>query len=175
MPRLEKVLNRSCSLWWIFRFPLLFQIFRRLKQIKPHELDEKLVAIAGDVKQPLLGITNESKKLLENVSIVFHCAATVRFDEPINQALKLNVGGTLETLKFAETLKQLKVFMHVSTFFSNPYLEYIEPKMYPAPMDWKFCLDLLDRDDISEEQLNIITRKWVAIAENFIFFIVEDK
>lgn len=117
------------------------------------------MAIVGDAMEPLLGITTESRKLLENVSIVFHCAATIRFDEPLHQALKLNVGGTLEALKIAESLKQLKVFMHVSTFFSNPYLGYVEPKVYSSPMDWKFCLNLLKRNDISEEQLNIITRK----------------
>ncbi|XP_065364811.1 fatty acyl-CoA reductase wat-like [Calliphora vicina] len=137
-------------------------VFRKLKIEKPHELDNKLTAIAGDAKLPMLGITAESAKLLKNVSIIYHCAATVRFDEPIRGALKLNVGGTLEALKFAETLKKLEIFMHVSTFFSNPYLTHVEPKFYEAPMDWKFCLGLLDRDDVGEEELDIITRKLIV-------------
>ncbi|TMW44168.1 hypothetical protein DOY81_010750, partial [Sarcophaga bullata] len=143
-------LLRSCN---VRRIYLLLRPKRSLS------IEERLAKVKEEM--PLLGITEESRKLLENVSIVFHCAATVRFDEPIHQALKLNVGGTLEALKFAETLQKLKVFMHVSTFFSNPYLEYIEPKVYSAPMDWKFCLNLLDRDDISEEQLNVITKKLI--------------
>lgn len=122
-------------------------------------MDDKLVAIPGDANLPFLGITSESAKLMENVSIIYHCAATVRFDEPIRVALKLNVGGTLEALKFAQTLKKLKIFMHVSTFFSNPYLKRVEPKVYEAPMDWKFCLKLLERDDVGEEELDTITRK----------------
>ncbi|XP_046803098.1 uncharacterized protein LOC111674798 [Lucilia cuprina] len=138
------------------------QVFRQLKIQKPQELDQKLVAIAGDAKLPMLGITEESAKLMKNVSIIYHCAATVRFDEPIRDALKLNVGGTLEAIKFAQTLKKLKIFMHVSTFYSNPYLTRIEPKFYKAPMDWKFCLDLLERKDIGEEELDIITRKLIV-------------
>ncbi|XP_065365043.1 putative fatty acyl-CoA reductase CG8306 [Calliphora vicina] len=137
-------------------------VFRQLKLKKPDELDKKLVAIPGDAVLPFLGITPEYQKVLKNVSIVFHCAATVRFDEPLRDALKLNVGGTLETLRFAESLKHLKVFMHVSTFYSNPYLERVEEKLYDSPMDWRFCLNLLERNDISEEQLDVITRKLIV-------------
>lgn len=107
----------------------------------------------------MLGITTESEKLLQNVSIIYHCAATVRFDESLRYALKLNVGGTLEALKFAETLKKLKIFMHVSTFYSNPYLKEVKPMFYGTPMDWKFCLGLTERNDVGEEELDIITRK----------------
>ena len=120
---------------------------------------EKLVAIPGDATLPWLGITPEYEKQLQNVSVVFHCAATVRFDETLRDAIKLNVGGTFETLKFAETLKNLKVFMHVSTFFSNPYLQRVEEKIYESPMDWKFLLNLVEREDISDELLNVLTRK----------------
>ncbi|XP_065364722.1 putative fatty acyl-CoA reductase CG8306 [Calliphora vicina] len=137
-------------------------VFNRLKLEKPDELNKKLVAIPGDAILPFLGITAEYRNVLEKVSIVFHCAATVRFDEPLRDALKLNVGGTLETLKFAETLKHLKVFLHVSTFFSNPYLVRVDNKLYESPMDWRFCLNLVERNDISEEQLDVITRKLIV-------------
>lgn len=108
---------------------------------------------------PFLGITTEYQKMLASVSIIIHCAATVRFNEPLRDALRLNVGGTMEIIKFAQTLKHLEVFMHVSTFFSNPYLKRVEEKVYKSPIDWKVCLDLLDRSDMTEEQLEFITRK----------------
>ena len=45
---------------------------------------EKLVAIHGDLLEPNLGISEEDEKFLaENINIVFHSAATVRFDEPM--------------------------------------------------------------------------------------------
>ncbi len=44
----------------------------------------KLVAINGDLSEPNLGISEQDRTLLaDNVNIVFHSAATVRFDEPI--------------------------------------------------------------------------------------------
>jgi len=47
--------------------------------------------------------------LIRNVSIVFHVAATVRFDEPIREAIIKNVRGTLEVVKLSEQMKNLIV------------------------------------------------------------------
>lgn len=90
---------------------------------------DRLIPIPGDAALSNLGISLEHIALMANVSVVFHCAATVRFDEPLPVALKLNVGATYEALLFAEKLKNLKMFMHVSTFYSNPYLKRVEPKV----------------------------------------------
>ncbi|XP_061387896.1 putative fatty acyl-CoA reductase CG8306 [Musca vetustissima] len=136
-------------------------IFRRLMSEKPNEFDEKVTIIPGDVELPQLGVTPEYMQKLENVSIIIHSAATVRFDEPLRQAIKLNVGGTYEVLKLAQNLKKLQAVIHVSTFYSNPYLEYTEPKVYQSPMDWKFCLDLCQRSDITDDMLDTLTRKLI--------------
>ncbi|XP_017473740.1 PREDICTED: fatty acyl-CoA reductase 1-like [Rhagoletis zephyria] len=135
------------------------KVFKVLRATKPHMLD-RLVPIPGDAALPNLAISPEHTALMENVSIVFHCAATVRFDEPLRVALKLNVGGTLEALLFAEKLKNLKIFMHVSTFYSNPYLKRVEPKIYESPLDWKMCLEML-KDNSEREYLDILTRKLI--------------
>ena len=48
------------------------------------DFKEKLVMIEGDLLLPNLGISESDRKLMiDNVSIVFHSAATVRFDEPL--------------------------------------------------------------------------------------------
>uniref|UniRef100_A0A1I8PFS4 Fatty acyl-CoA reductase n=1 Tax=Stomoxys calcitrans TaxID=35570 RepID=A0A1I8PFS4_STOCA len=138
------------------------KIFRRLHAEKPQEFDEKVVAIPGDVELPMLGITDEYLKLMENVSIVYHSAATIRFNEPIKKAIRINVGGTLEALKFAEKLEHLVTFIYISTFFSNPYLEFVDTKIYESPLNWKLCLDLSRREDIDEETINIITSKLIV-------------
>jgi len=103
-------------------------VFHVLAVEKPQELD-KIVAVPGDVSLPGLGIDPSMVERMRGVSLVYHCAATVRFDEPLRVALRLNVGGTLEALKFAENLPQLRAFVHVSTFYSNPYLKRVEPKV----------------------------------------------
>ncbi|XP_037938292.1 fatty acyl-CoA reductase 1-like [Teleopsis dalmanni] len=136
------------------------KIFRVLKSTKPDALN-KLVPIAGDAMKKGLDISEDDVKLMENVSVVFHCAATVRFDEELTTSLRLNVAGTLEVLKLAESFKNLKLFMHVSTFFSNPYLNYVEPKVYTSPLSWRTCLKLLENNNSSEE-LSYITKKVIT-------------
>lgn len=132
-------------------------VFHVLAREKPEALD-KLVAVPGDVSLPGMGIEPAIIERMRDVSLVYHCAATVRFDEPLRVALRLNVGGTLEAIKFAEGLPRLRVFVHVSTFYSNPYLKRVEPQYYSSPIDWRLCLRLLDEVP-DEEMLNALTRK----------------
>ncbi|XP_001355230.2 fatty acyl-CoA reductase wat [Drosophila persimilis] len=135
-------------------------IFHVLHQEKPDELD-KLVAVPGDVLLPGLGIDPAMAAQMSKVSLVYHCAATVRFDEPLRVALQLNVGGTFEAIKFAETLAHLRVFVHVSTFYSNPYLKFVEPKYYSSPMDWRLCLRVIEEVP-DDGMLNALTRKLIV-------------
>ncbi|XP_043657849.1 fatty acyl-CoA reductase wat [Drosophila teissieri] len=135
-------------------------VFHVLAAERPQELD-KIVAVPGDVSLPGLGIDPAMMQRMRGVSLVYHCAATVRFDEPLREALRLNVGGTLEALKFAETLPQLRAFVHVSTFYSNPYLRRVEPKYYSSPMDWRLCLRLIDEVP-DDGLLNAVTRKLIV-------------
>ena len=59
------------------------QIFEELRKRNP-EFDTKIKAVEGDMMEHNLGISHEdAEKLRNNVSIVFHSAATVRFDEPL--------------------------------------------------------------------------------------------
>lgn len=59
------------------------KLFENVAQYYP-EFRSKLEAIEGDILDPNMGISPEDdKKLVENVNVVFHSAATVRFDEPL--------------------------------------------------------------------------------------------
>ena len=52
----------------------------------------KIIPINGDIYEPELGISAKDVKTLEdNVSIVYHSAASVRFDDPIRLAVEMNV------------------------------------------------------------------------------------
>jgi len=45
---------------------------------------KKLVPLDGDITKPGLGLSiTERQIIINNVSIVFHCAANVRFDNPL--------------------------------------------------------------------------------------------
>ena len=93
---------------------------------------EKLVPIAGDVTELGLGLSASDVKLMENVSIIFHSAASVRFDDPLKAAVIMNTRGTREMIKFAENLKNIKVMMHVSTTYCNTDRPVIEEQIYPV-------------------------------------------
>jgi fatty acyl-CoA reductase len=57
-----------------------------------------------------LGLSSSDRQMLEeNVSVVFHCAATIRFDDPLKTAVFLNIRGTREVMLLARNMKDLKV------------------------------------------------------------------
>lgn len=69
-----------------------------------------MVCVAGDVTEPDLGLSEENRiKLLDEVSIVFHSAATVKFNESLDTAVSLNTLGTQRVLLFCRQMKKLKV------------------------------------------------------------------
>jgi fatty acyl-CoA reductase len=47
--------------------------------------------------------------MIENVNFVFHCAATIKFNEPLDLASKINIQGTENLLALASKMKNLKV------------------------------------------------------------------
>jgi fatty acyl-CoA reductase len=57
-----------------------------------------------------LGLTPEDRSLLEKkVSVVFHCAANVRFDQKLKDAVSYNMLGTKRVLQLAEGMDNLDV------------------------------------------------------------------
>lgn len=64
----------------------------------------------GDMTELKLGLSDQDYNfLIENVSVVFHVAASVRFDEPIRDATIMNVRGTREIVYLAKKMKKLRV------------------------------------------------------------------
>ena len=78
-------------------------------------------AVAGDVTQPGLGISPvERTALAEDIGAVLHCAASIAFDLPLEEARTINVEGTREVIGFAREAKALgrmERFVHVSTAY----------------------------------------------------------
>lgn len=67
---------------------------------------------------PNLGINSEDReRLINEVDIIYHCAATIRFDEPLKKAVLLNARGTKFMLELAQECKQLKVRLFSSEFY----------------------------------------------------------
>jgi fatty acyl-CoA reductase len=54
----------------------------------------------------------ERAAILSHVSVVFHVAATVRFNEKLKTALQTNLAGTQSVLQLCRDMQQLKVSPH---------------------------------------------------------------
>jgi fatty acyl-CoA reductase len=68
------------------------------------------MVVKGDVTLPELGLSSSDLQLLiENVSIVFHSAATIRFNEELKTALEMNVKGPMRLLEICRQMKRLEV------------------------------------------------------------------
>ena len=85
----------------------------------------KLVAVEGDVTLPGFGLSHSDRHLLcENVSVVFNLAATVRFDEDLKTAVKMNVMGPRQLLAICRDMKQLKVQYVCNRRMLLPFFKY---------------------------------------------------
>lgn len=77
----------------------------------------KITAVEGDVTLPGFGLSESNLQLLiDNVSVVFNTAATVRFDEELKTAIQMNVKGPLHLLELSHRMKQLEVHFKVFNF-----------------------------------------------------------
>jgi alcohol-forming fatty acyl-CoA reductase len=133
-----KVNNNNSSLFFSFLSSFFFiffisisqhkKLFDVLREQNPKALD-KLIAIRGNVEALGIGLTPESNEQLKDVSVIFHSAASVRFDDTLQYAIILNTRGTREVVEFALKLKRLAAFVHVSTTYCYPERSILEEKV----------------------------------------------
>lgn len=89
-------------------YPFL-QIFNTFWSENP-KLLKKLVPISGDVANTDLGLSPESKKkLTDNVTVIFHVAATLKLDANLKDAVNMNTEGTWRLLHLSCEMKNLVV------------------------------------------------------------------
>lgn len=70
----------------------------------------KIKVVKGDCAVEDLDISDEDRKLIiDNVTLIYHCAATIRFDEKLKKAVELNTRGTKAMIKLGLECKKLDV------------------------------------------------------------------
>lgn len=113
-------------------------IFDRIKSMKNCEqLLSKIIVVSGDIAEPNLGISESNMQMLLNdptLAVVFHSAATIKFDEPLKVSIQLNLVATKTVIELCRRLPNLLGLCHVSTAYVNSDMkqnENIEEKMYP--------------------------------------------
>jgi len=71
---------------------------------------ESIKVIDGHLEESSMGLSSSDLEwLAENVNFVFHCAATIKFNEPLELASKINIQGTEHVMTLASQMKNLKV------------------------------------------------------------------
>ena len=84
-------------------------MFQSLRQDQPNVFN-KLIAISGDMSLPELGISPADLSILcDNVTVVFHSAARLKFDDDLKEAMDSNVKGPQKVVSLCHQLKHLKV------------------------------------------------------------------
>ncbi|XP_049942861.1 fatty acyl-CoA reductase 1-like [Schistocerca serialis cubense] len=86
-------------------------LFSKVRGERP-DYARHMSVIAGDVSSPDFRLSeHDMAAMRREVSVVFHCAANVRFDDSLHQAVTTNVVGTNCMLQLAELLPNLQVFL----------------------------------------------------------------
>lgn len=130
-------------------------VFENVKKLNPELLD-KLIPIEADLMiSPFANISEDNlKELKESVNFVFHCAASVKFDEPLKKAIQMNTIATRNLLDMSTSFKNLEAFVHVSTAFSNTQRKMIYENIYDSIYDYKLAIKLVETNqDEKLEQL----------------------
>lgn len=129
--------------------------FDRIRRIQP-KLFEKVKVTKGDTTFDNLAISaNDLEIIKRDVSIIIHSAATIRFDEPLKRATRINVTATKRVLDLALQLKDLKAFIHVSTAYCNQNKLNIRETVYPESLTPNKLIELTN--DLNDEMLGALT------------------
>lgn len=124
-------------------------------------LEEKLFAIKGDITLAKFGISECDMKLLaKDVSIVFNSAATIRFVEPIDVAVRNNIYSVSQLVEFCNGLEALQALIHLSTAYSNCHKrDTIYEIFYKPPMRGEQILSALQSLKQVQSEIQVYPRK----------------
>ncbi|XP_047476457.1 putative fatty acyl-CoA reductase CG5065 [Penaeus chinensis] len=140
------------------------KLFDQLRSSCPEVLD-KLVAVQGDITLPGLGISPaDSATLASHISVVFHAAATVKFDEALKLSLQMNVLGTRRLVELCHKMEKLVALVHVSTAYCNCDRVEVKEVVYPPPIDPYKLIQLVDWMD--DDTFNHLTPKLIGSRPN---------
>ncbi|CAN7993771.1 unnamed protein product, partial [Ixodes pacificus] len=122
--------------------------FERLRQECPSSLN-KLVVVDGDLTEKKLGLEfRDYERLASDVSMVFHSAADVRFNQSLRNAVKINLEGTKNILALCNHIKKMKAVVHVSTAFVHSDLDALEERVYPPTVKPDDIISLTNEADL---------------------------
>lgn len=140
------------------------KLFAKVKSQQP-DFKCKCVPITGDIINEGLGIDQSHEDILiKEVSVVFHSAATIKFDEEMKLSVQMNIVGVHLLLLLCKKMKKLEALVHISTAYANCDQEKITEEVYPPPLHPSKLLSAVEWMDV--ETLNLMTPKMIGNRPN---------
>ncbi|XP_025994645.1 fatty acyl-CoA reductase 1 isoform X2 [Solenopsis invicta] len=140
------------------------KLFDVLRSKQPSSFD-KIIPITGDIAAENLGmIKSEREMLIERVSIIFHVAASVRFDDALKEAVFINTRSTRDICILAQSMKNLNVLLHVSSTYTQTDKRVVEEIVYPLDVDWQQMIKI--SESVDDFSLKILTAKFLDTMPN---------
>ncbi|KAG7201517.1 hypothetical protein KM043_004269 [Ampulex compressa] len=139
-------------------------LFELVRSTNP-SIMEKLVPVQADIMTEGLGLGPMERQILINrVSLIFHVAANVRFDDKLKDAVFTNTRSTRDICILAGGMKNLKALVHVSSTYAHAEKPVVEEITYPFEVDWKNTIKIAETVD--EDVLQIFTAKYLGTMPN---------
>lgn len=135
----------------------------------------KVQAVEGDLCMPNLGLSDADAAMLRSeVQHVIHCAANIELDADIQRSLSHNYFGTQRLMQLAASCRNLRSFVHVSTYFVNNHMprnSVVREAVHALPLELggrrvdyaEFVSTLMD---MPSEEANRVALDFMA-AHNF--------
>ncbi|KAJ8916622.1 hypothetical protein NQ315_000267 [Exocentrus adspersus] len=139
-------------------------LFDSVRKERPGDLS-KVRAIEGDITQPELAIAPLDIALLtSSVNVVFHSAATVKFDEKLKLSVAINMLGTQRLVELCKKMDRLECLVHVSTAYCNCDRDEVKEMVYPPSIRPDIVTSLVDMLD--EDLVDFLTMKLIGNRPN---------
>lgn len=131
-------------------------LFSVLAKQNPNYM-ERIRIIEGDTHQLNAGISAEDQQIIiDNVDFIIHAAADVRFDVSLKELTLSNLRGTRELIKLAERVKNLQLFVYISTAYSQCHLRHIEERFYECPIDPNDMIRIAEKFNDADEKEQVL-------------------
>ncbi|KAJ8572598.1 hypothetical protein K7X08_009109 [Anisodus acutangulus] len=153
----------------------LFRVVReKLGANNLHALiEDKVFPVSGDIAYDNLAINSELKDdMCREIDIIVNSAATTRFDERYDTAIRINTLGAMNIVNFSKQCAKLKMLLHVSTAYVCGEKEGLIPEKplnYGEMLNGSSHLDIEVEKKLVEEALKDLqdrnaTEKEVTLA-----------
>lgn len=134
-----------------------------LTKTKIENFREKICLVDGDLALPNLGLSDQDRQMLiDNVNIVFNSAASIKFNDPLNLAVNMNIESTKKLINLAYKMKHLEVFVHVSTAYVNCDCKHLDEKLYEPEHDPEWLIkqiQLIEENPVEESEKTVLFEK----------------